>query len=291
MSALAYPYSEPFKLPAGLLALAVHIVFFAFLYWGISWRNEPPQGMEVEIWSKLPAPQMAHAPAPPPALQPEPPRVAEPPKPVEPQPLAPPKADIELAKKKAPKIKPPPPRELPVPPAQPKKAEPLRVDRKAEEEAAKAKAAAQAKAAAEAAEKAKAAEAERAAEAAEAAQAAEATRAAEADLNRARAAREASATGKVVNDFVGRIRNKIKSNIIMPPNVPDDAEAEFDVTLLPDGSVLNISKVKASGNAEWDSAVERAIVKSHILPLPPDPTLFGRYFRDLHLKFRPKEKE
>jgi colicin import membrane protein len=269
MSALTYPYSEPFKLPAGLLALAVHIVFFAFLYWGVSWRNEPPQGMEVEIWSRLPAPRMAIAPVAPPVAEPAPPQAVEPPAPAAPpkaappRPVVPPKADIELAQKKAPKVK-PPPRELPI---QAKKPEPTQVERKAEE----------------AAKAAAAAEAEQAA-------AEQATRDAEAALNHARAEREAATTNKVLNDYIGRIKNKIRSNTVMPPDVPDDAQTEFNVTLLPDGSVLDVRLTKPSGSNEYDTAVGRAIIKSHTLPLPPDATLFNR-FRELHLTFRPKERE
>ncbi|MDH4234089.1 MAG: TonB C-terminal domain-containing protein, partial [Gallionella sp.] len=43
---------------------------------------------------------------------------------------------------------------------------------------------------------------------------------------------------------------------------------------------------KSSGNAAYDNAVERAILKSDPLPLPPDPALF-KEFRVLKLKFRP----
>ena len=53
MSAIAY--QEPYKLPAGILALLVHAAFFALLYFGISLRAEKPQGMVVDIWESLPA--------------------------------------------------------------------------------------------------------------------------------------------------------------------------------------------------------------------------------------------
>ncbi len=75
----------------------------------------------------------------------------------------------------------------------------------------------------------------------------------------------------------------------MPPDVPDDAAAVFLVTVLPGGSVLNPRLQKSSGNAAWDSAVERAILKAQPLPLPQDATLFNR-FRELRLTFRPKEQ-
>ena len=47
---------EPFKLPAGILALAVHLAFFALLYFGFSWQNIPPETMSVDLWQSLPEP-------------------------------------------------------------------------------------------------------------------------------------------------------------------------------------------------------------------------------------------
>jgi colicin import membrane protein len=74
----------------------------------------------------------------------------------------------------------------------------------------------------------------------------------------------------------------------MPPDVPDNARAEFEVTLLPGGAVLSARLTKPSGKDAYDSAVERAIFKAQPLPLPPDVALFNK-FRELHLKFSPKE--
>jgi colicin import membrane protein len=45
---------------------------------------------------------------------------------------------------------------------------------------------------------------------------------------------------------------------------------------------------QSSGNAAYDNAVERAILKSQPLPLPADASLFNR-FRELKLKFKPVE--
>jgi len=47
---------EPFKLPAGILALAVHLIFFALLYFGFSWQNTPPESISVDLWQSLPEP-------------------------------------------------------------------------------------------------------------------------------------------------------------------------------------------------------------------------------------------
>jgi colicin import membrane protein len=98
-----------------------------------------------------------------------------------------------------------------------------------------------------------------------------------------------AAIGKVVDEFSAKISAKIKRNIVEPPDVSNDARAEFLVTVLPGGRVLPPRLVKSSGNAAYDSAVERAILKSEPLPMPEDAGLFNR-FRELKLGFQPVEK-
>ncbi|MDR2195259.1 MAG: hypothetical protein LBE50_01475, partial [Gallionellaceae bacterium] len=163
----AATWSEPNKLPAGILTLAVHALLFALLYFGISWRNDPPQGMTVDIWSDLPATQ---APAttkpatPPPQPAPPPKPAPEPPKPA---PSV--KADINLGEKKPPK---------PAEPA-PKAEAPPSAAQVAQQQALQA---------------------------------------------------QAAATGKIVDDYTGRIRAKIRGYVFVPDNVADDAQVQFDVT-------------------------------------------------------------
>lgn len=109
-----------------------------------------------------------------------------------------------------------------------------------------------------------------------------------ADMAARERAAQAAAIGRVVDEYTGRIVSKIRSNIVMPPDVANDARAEFSVTLLPGGSVLSARLTKSSGNAAYDNAVERAILKSQPLPLPADVALFNK-FRELKLVFKPVE--
>jgi colicin import membrane protein len=95
-----------------------------------------------------------------------------------------------------------------------------------------------------------------------------------------------AAIGKVVDEFSAKIRAKIKRNIVEPPDVSKDTRAEFLVTVLPGGRVLPPRLIKSSGNAAYDSAVERAILKSEPLPMPEDAGLF-KQFRELKLGFQP----
>jgi colicin import membrane protein len=227
MSATAYYYYEPNKLPAGILALLVHGAFFALLYFGFTWQTLPPATMSVELWQSLPD-AVTVPPVQPRVEKVEPPKVEDT---VPPQPEA--KPDIVLPDKKKAVIKP--------------------------------------------------AEATRKTETKPVAQKPDTSSAEQ------QAAREqAAAIGRVVDEYNGKIAAKIRRNIVMPPDVPNDARAEFSVTLLPGGTVLGARLTKPSGNAAYDNAVERAILKSQPLPLPPDATLFNR-FRELKLVFRPTD--
>lgn len=101
-------------------------------------------------------------------------------------------------------------------------------------------------------------------------------------------AEQAAAVGRVVDEAMSKISSKIRRNIVMPPDVANDAQAIFAVTLLPGGTVLSTRLAQSSGNAAYDNAVERAILKAQPLPLPADASLFNR-FRELKLKFKPVE--
>ncbi len=244
---------EPNKLPAGILALAVHGVFFILLYFGFNWQTSQPAAMHVDLWQSLPD----EVTAPPVATT-----KVEKTEPLPPQP--PPrqqetiKPDIVLPNKKKP---------APVEKTKPKPAEIMPIEKKSQ---------------AETEEQQVAREQARVAEQAAREQAEQVAKEAS-----ARAEKDA-ATNRVVDEYKAKIQAKIHRNVVMPPDVAKDARAEFSVTLLPGGTILAATLKKSSGNALYDDAVERAILKSDPLPLPPDAGLFNR-FRELNLVFKPTE--
>jgi len=249
MSAIVY--REPYKLPAGILAVAVHGAFFALLYFGFAWQTQPSGTMSVELWQSLPDTVDA------PPVQPKIEEVAPLPQPekiVEPE-----VAQPQQEKVVEPEIV------MPDKKTKPEKKKPVPVPEKKI--------------------KTKSAEQERAEKAEKIAEQAARERAEQAARARAE---QAAAIGRVVDEYTGKINSKIRRNIVMPPSVADDAHAEFSVTLLPGGAVLSARLTKSSGNAAYDNAVERAILKSQPLPLPADVAMFNR-FRELKLVFRPVE--
>jgi colicin import membrane protein len=243
--------SRPYWLSAGVLTLIVHVMFLAMLYLGVRWRVQPPQGLEVDLWSELPQ-NVAPAPAAPPPPPPAPPEV------VKEQPVkqpATPAPDINVAdKKQDQKKEKEKEKEKEKPDAKTKQADAARKDRMDMRDLM--------------------GQAERVDRKSRAAQSAE----------------QVAISGEV-GKAKDMIRSKIRHNIVMPPDVAEKAKAEYTVTLLPDGSVLSATLSRSSGNAAYDTAVERAIWKSQPLPLPPSEAAREQFINPnpLKLVFSPSD--
>ena len=243
-AASALLYQEPGKVPSIVLALAVHVLLAAFLFFGVRWQSRQPETVMVELWNSPPARAVEKVVAPP-----EPPPKPEVKPEVKPEPKVesapePPKPDIALEKKKEVKKEPP------------KKAEPkLNLDRSKDIRA----------------------QLER--ETATLNQQLEKDRILDL-MKRENAALAARADAA----YIGKLKGKIKSNIVLPPDIPGNPEAIFDVVQLPTGEVMSVKLRKSSGHKAYDAAVERAILKSSPLPRPDRPEQFQR---SLEIKFRP----
>lgn len=275
MSAMALRDSshvEPGLMPAGVLAVLVHLIFFAFMIFGLNWKTYPPEGMVVDLWSSLPQPvqpaiKERSVPAAPKAVEPPPEAKPLPPEPRTPPP--PPKPDIAIKEK----IEKPVEKKPPVQKDQKElKEKELKAQKEKELKAQK--------------EKEKELKDQQARVAAEVAQLQR-----EQQEASSKAQAQAAAQSRVANEideYKARILAKIKRHIVMPPDLPGNPIAEFDVTLLPGGDILDVKLRKSSGFAAFDSAVERAIFLSKPLPLPSDPALFPK-FRNLNLKVHYRE--
>ena len=247
---IAYAYATPNeKALSGALTLLMHGVFLALLVFGITWQKRESPPIVAELWGSLP-------PVPQPKVEPPPPPKVEP-KPAPPVPKveskpAPkpvPKPDISLREKKEKALK---AKEL--------------ADKKKKEE--------QARREALKLQQAREAEERRLREQEEA--------------QKKLAQQQAAAQARLVDEYKRRIAERIKRFIIEPPSLQGNPEVELHVTVLPGGEVLDVRTRRSSGQPLWDSAVERAVQRAQPLPLPPDPALM-REFRELNLRFRPKE--
>jgi len=246
------PYVERYRVPAGLLAVLVNGAFFAFIILGVNWKVTPQPPMMVDIWESLPEMEAA------------PPVVDVPPAPPPPPPVEPPKL-----------AKPVPPAPVKAPePAKPSKADIELADKKKKQEKQKE---AEKEALKETQKKKKMQQEEARLEKQKEIE--------QAELAQAQAAKNA-ATNSIVNDYKTRILAKIKRKIKWPEE--GRITAVYEVTLLPDGSVLESRLVKPSGNPAYDRQTAAAIDAAQPLPLPPDQALFNQ-FRKIELKFSPTE--
>ncbi len=246
---------------AAILAIAVHVTFVLFLIFSVNWQNRKPEPVTAELY--VPPAAEKIEPAKPP---PEPPK-PEPPKPqveAKPPPVEPPKPDIALKEKQE----------------RARKEQAERERREKEKQAAERREVERREA-----EKKEQLE-KRLAEARE-------RQAREAEALKAQAQRERQAQEKIAAagarvkadaDYIRRIQAKIRGNVVVPPDMPGNPEAIFDVVQLPSGEIIDVQLGKSSGVRAYDEAVQRAILKSSPLPRPDSPDMFRR---NLTLKFRP----
>ncbi|HEV2009235.1 MAG TPA: energy transducer TonB, partial [Burkholderiales bacterium] len=243
MNAYVYP-SQQEKVISGASALVMHLMFIALLVFGVNWQKKiEPQANIVDLWANLPSPA-------PPKVEPRP----EPPPP-EIKPVVPPK------------IEPPPPPKAAVKP------EIAKPDIALKEKAEKEKAEKARRVVEEKQKEAKKREDDTKAAQKQQAKEAEAQRAAakeEEDAKRKAAQQAAAARKNEIDKYKTAIHDKIKRFIVLPPNLQGNPEAEFDVTLLPDGNPLGVKLRRTSGNSSYDNAIERAILKAQPLPVPRD---------------------
>ncbi len=268
-------YPEPGRIPSGMLAVGVHLAFFALMFFGVSWQTRIVEPIVVDVWEELPSQKVAPEPAPPPPptkpqLKPQPKVEVRPPPP--PKVEAPTKADIELKAKQELERK-RKKEEIEQKKADLRKQEEERLEekkrieeeRKLEQETRKRE---------DALLEQKAKEDDK--------------RKKDEELRRKREAEQVSAQTKLLQEHISRIRAKIQSKVNLPPGLAGNPEAHYGVTLLPGGDVLEIRLVKSSGVPAYDLAIERAIKASEPLPVPSQPELFQQ-LRIINLKFRPLE--
>ena len=289
------------------IAAIAHAALLAALSAGVHWRTETPPAFEAELWSAVPrsaAPkeQLPHEPEPEaqPEATPQPKPVVEPP--------PPPPAEERQAEREAEiaiaKIK------------EKKKLEQLEAKREAEREAQRKKEQEKErdkerekaeKKAAEEKEKQKQEKLDKLEKqkqeklAKDAASKKDAAREAKAEAQRqenlrriqgmAGATGAPNATGSALQssgpsaNYAGRIKARVRPNIIYPDTGAANPVAEVEVRTAPDGNIIARKILKASGDNEWDNAVLRAIDKTAVLPRDTD----GRVPSVLIISFKPRE--
>ncbi len=251
------------------LAMLAHLLLAAALTWGITWRHEDsPLSAEAELWSaqvQQAAPALREAPPPPPTAAP-----------AAPPPPAPREADIALEREK-------------------KRIEQEKKKQEAEKAAEKAQAQKKAQAEQKRLDEQKKREAQDQARAREAAETKREEALRQENLRRiqglAGATGAENATGNATrssgpsDSYAGRIRARIKPNIVFTDSVTGNPVTEVEVRMAADGTIISHRITKPSGTKSWDEAVLRALDRTAVLPRDTD----GRVHSPLILTFRPRD--
>lgn len=115
--------------------------------------------------------------------------------------------------------------------------------------------------------------------------------------NIARALGLAGATGEVAAkgaaqkssgpsaSYGGKVRARVKPNIVFTEDIQGNPSAEVEVRTALDGTIMSQRLVKPSGNKAWDDAVIKAIIRTETMPRDVD----GRVPTPMILEFRPKD--
>jgi colicin import membrane protein len=271
------------------LAIGMHVIVLLLLIFGVVWQRRVSEpSAVVELWDSMSPPKAQPAPKPKPEPEPEPeprprpkPKPEPPPPPPKPEAKPIPKADIALKDKLEKE------RKLKEQQEQEKKKQ-HELERRKEEEAKKLKSQRdqqQIETKKKEDEK-KKLEKERLAQDAEARKQAAEKQALADKLNREASAAQAGEIAK----YTRMIQDRVRRLIIEPPNLQGNPEVEIELRILPGGDVLepSVRVRRSSGNAAYDDAVQRAVLKASPLPVPSEPALFNQ-LRELNLKVRPKQ--
>lgn len=281
---LLLPRNEDGLGAGALMALVVHVGLILALALGVSWHASEPEGVTAELWAAVPqaaAPPAAEPPPEPAPAKPAPREVRETP----PPPQVQREADIAIEKERT-------------------KQKKLREQEQAREherqlkEKAEREKAEKEKALKEKAEKDKLAKTKADAEADKRKKQEEDAKLAklrEENLKRlmgqvggqgaptssGTAARDAGPSAS----YAGRIKARIKPNIVLTDEVAGNPVAEVELRVAPDGTIIGRRIAKSSGVKEWDDTVLRAVDRTEVLPRDVD----GRVPPTMLIAFRPKD--
>jgi len=249
------------------LALLIHGLLLAALTWGVSWhRSDTSLAVEAELWSAVPQQAAPRLVEPEPQPQPAPPPPA-PPKVQAPQPS---EAEIALARERKAKEK-----------ADEEKRERERLAREQQER--------EKKLAEEKKKKELEAKRQEQKEAELRAQLRKDALKRMAGLAGATGGPGATGTAQrssgPSSSYAGRIRARIKPNIVFPDELATNPTAEVEVRTSPDGTIVGRKLLKSSGVPSWDEAVLKAIDKTESLPRNED----GVVPSPMTIIFRPKD--
>jgi|GEM_PF-2925140 len=85
--------------------------------------------------------------------------------------------------------------------------------------------------------------------------------------------------------YGGKVRAKVKPNIVFTEDIAGNPTAEVEVRTALDGRIISQRLIKPSGSKVWDEAVIKAIIRTETMPRDVD----GRVPSPMILEFRPRD--
>ena len=241
--------------PGLMLALMVHSALIVALAFGVSWHASEREGVEAELWAAVP--QIAA----PRAVEPEPEPVVAPPRPAPVPKAQTPPPDAQIAIERA------------------KREEQVRKQKELEQKELERE-----KALAKKLEEQHKKEEDNKLAALR-----------EKNLKRmmgqAGTTGDASSTGTAERSagpsagYAGRIKARVRPNIVFTDSPSGNPVAEVEVSLAADGKIMGQKLLKTSGLPAWDDAVQRAVERTEMLPRDID----GRVPPTRVITFRPHD--
>ena len=278
----------PQKLPgmrSGLaLAIAAHVLLIAAIAWSVHWKASEPEGVVAELWSAVPQTAAPRVETPQPQPQPQPRPTPAPPVVQPAPPPAPARAEAQIAIERERAAR--------------EKARQEELERaEAAKKAAELKKREDAKKLEQERERQRLADEAEKKKLAEQAKKDEARQAAIREANLKRMMKEAGssddplASGNAARTagpsagYAGRIKARIKPNIVLTAAVDGNPLAKVEVRVAPAGTIVGRKLVRSSGSTVWDDTVLRAIDKTEVLPKDVD----GRVPPTIEIEFRPRD--
>jgi colicin import membrane protein len=215
------------------LAVMIHVLLAAFLFYGMHWRSSPPAGAEAELWTAVPDTPTPHAT---PTRAPEAPQE---------------EADIALQRKQ---------RQQRQAQLQAQLAARQRREKLMQQQLSEAQN-----------RRRQQIEEERQARL-KALQAMAGGTSGASGIERAATGTGAGTGGSASSSYADKVRRRVEPNIVFAGDTSLDISTLVAIDCAPDGRVLNARIVRPSGNPSWDDAAMRAVQRSDPMPLDDNGT-------------------
>jgi colicin import membrane protein len=89
-------------------------------------------------------------------------------------------------------------------------------------------------------------------------------------------ARQQAARATAQQQWMAQIRRHVERHWRRPAGLAQGLACQVRISLLPDGTVSNVTLVRSSGSGLFDRSAEEAVMRASPLPRPDDPAAFER---------------